>query len=166
MKNLFDHSDPFRGLPQTFQRCSHERSQDWPHYSQPKSLLWSYMNQMIWIAPYPYWTWQLQEIVSHHNSVLLLSPSLYHLIVTKPTPSHVGNTVHPSFSWKSHDILRTGIWREFPLLGLNVDGRKHCPRTWQLLTEDGASTTSYFCRWSPTHWSLYSWTHRYRILQK
>lgn len=29
MKNLFiiDHSDPFRGLPQTFQRFSHERSQ-------------------------------------------------------------------------------------------------------------------------------------------
>jgi len=57
-------------------------------------------------------------------------------------------------------MFRTGIWREFPLLGLNVDGRKHCPRTWQLLTEDGASTTCYFCRWSPTHCSLHSWIHR------
>ena len=27
MKNLFDHSDPFRGLPQTFQCFSHERFQ-------------------------------------------------------------------------------------------------------------------------------------------
>lgn len=29
----------------------------------------------------------------------------------------------------------TGIWREFPLLGLQVDTESRCPRTWQLLTE-------------------------------
>lgn len=117
-------------------------------------------SQTIWMDPYPYWTSQLQEMVSHHNSVLLLSPSLYHLIANKPAPSHVGNTIHPQLYWKSHDIFRTGIWREFPLLGLNVDGRKHCPRTWQLLTEDGPRTTSYFCRGSPTHCSLHLWIYR------
>ena len=39
-------------------------------------------------------------------------------------------------------------------------GAMHCPRTWQLLTEDGPRTTSYFCRGSPTHCSLHLWIYR------
>ncbi|CAK9084874.1 Aspartate beta-hydroxylase domain-containing protein 2 [Durusdinium trenchii] len=29
----------------------------------------------------------------------------------------------------------TGVWREFPLLGLDVDSKSSCPHTWHLLTQ-------------------------------
>ncbi|CAJ1388501.1 unnamed protein product [Effrenium voratum] len=31
--------------------------------------------------------------------------------------------------------LEHGVWREFPLLGLNAEVQESCPKTWQLLTE-------------------------------